>query len=495
MGIAIVDFLAHYKDKVFPVVQALASVGARAYLVGGCVRDMVLGLPLKDLDIEVHDIELEHLQKVLSQFGHVEEVGKKFGVLIILGVSVDWSLPRTDSCGRKPQVIVQPKLNIEEALQRRDLTMNAMAIDLTTVVMDGLDHIAETDIIDPFGGLADIHAKRMRAVDDAFFVQDPLRLLRVMQFVGRFEMTPSPELDALCRRMSLYDEYDNRPLARERIHAEVAKLLLQSKDPSRGFAWMVRIGRATELFPFLQEKYVDQALQLMSSVALRLYGSYPLEKPLRDGVKTPPQGEREGIRAAHPEEHPRCVSKVHPEPCRRDRSGQINLLDCKILLLAAACWPYANAPAPLSMREMLAYVTGSHDEVAAVDVMVRALKSVQTVRDDHEGVIACKKIAAQLGRYASLRLVSYVAWCVYEPACKNLEDTILYHVAQRAGVLDGAEPPLVLGRDLLAWVAAGPELGRMVAKAYQLQIEREMQDKDILIKKVLEDREDKETRE
>lgn len=440
MRIAIEENLFSYRERVYPIVRALADSGGTAYLVGGCVRDMVLGIALKDLDIEVHGVELQILAQVLARFGHVEEIGKKFGVLLVLGLAVDWSLPRTDSSGRKPAVHLQPQLDIKKALHRRDVTMNAMAINLTDVVLHNKSEIDITAIIDPFNGIKDIQERKLRAVDDDFFIQDPLRLLRVMQFIGRFAMQPVPELDALGARMALYDEYDDRPLAQERIHAEVAKLLLLSEQPSLGFAWLLKIGRAEELFPFFnKQEYVVAALQLVDIVVRRT-------KELDDTQRL-------------------------------------------MLLFAALCWPqWHDTAGSGSLRQTLATSTGSHDLIIGVEMILVALKKLLSVDDGDTGKVLCKKVASCLKGHATLALVARFAWCVDEIHVASYENTIIYKLAQAAGVLDGPEVALVQGRDLLDHVAPGPELGRLVALAYQIQLEEGERDKQVLVSRALQQR-------
>lgn len=435
MRIAIVEGLAAYKERIFPIVQSIASGGGTAYLVGGCVRDMVLNLPLKDLDIEVHGLALAHLQGILQRFGIVEEVGKKFGVLLLLGLPVDWSLPREDSSGRKPTVTLQPNLDLTQALRRRDLTMNAMAINLNDIVAYDKKEIALTEIIDPFNGLRDLEARQLCAVDDNFFTQDPLRLLRVMQFIGRFGMQPSDALSALCKKMVLYDTYDNRPLASERMHAEVAKLLLQSKSPSAGLQWIIDIGKSGELFPFLiNQGEVTNALCLVDRMA---------------------------------------------------ESGQgLETFERLTLMFAALCWPHWSKNNSESVRSMLAMCTGSLDLVAAVAAVLIALQQLEHIGDDVSGVVVCKKIAAALKNHTELSVVVLLAAAVYEPSCKDFDQSILFLLIKKAGVLHGAEEPLVLGRDLLEYIEPGPKLGKMVAQAYDIQLEEGIKDKAELIRRI-----------
>lgn len=148
------------------IIDALHEQGAQVYVVGGCIRDCILGIAAKDIDIEVHGLSLEQLHTLLSTFGTVSEAGKSFGVLRLAHSAVEWALPRTDSVGRKPQVILNPALSIAQALERRDLTINALAVDCATF-----------ELVDPFGGFEDLQKRILRSPNLEKFVEDPLRFL------------------------------------------------------------------------------------------------------------------------------------------------------------------------------------------------------------------------------------------------------------------------------------------------------------------------------
>jgi tRNA nucleotidyltransferase (CCA-adding enzyme) len=324
---------------------------------------------------------------------------------------------------------LQPNLDIKKALHRRDLTMNAMAINLTQMVAEQCETIAVEEIIDPFGGLADCQSRTLRAVDDAFFVQDPLRLLRVMQFIGRFEMVTAPELDALCAQMPLYDTYDNRPLARERIQAELVKLLTRAQRPSLGFAWLVKIGRATELFPQLALN--ETTLHLLDRVA----------------------------------------------SCLRDADEE----DCLIMLFTVLC--YASTG---QVRVALHNCTSSQKCIVAVEAILHILPQCKQLASDEHPIVTCKKIAAHVAVHSNLELISIVAWQLFEPTCARVEQTALYRFAQQAAVLYGPEHAIVLGRDLLDQVQPGPQIGALVAAAYEIQITQGLTNKQQLIDRVLD---------
>jgi tRNA nucleotidyltransferase (CCA-adding enzyme) len=481
------------------VLQAYSGQSSVALRCGDMAR---LEGPLKDLDIEVHNIELDELQDVLRGFGHVEEVGKKFGVLLLLGLAIDWSLPRSDSSGRKPQVILQPQLDIKQALQRRDLTMNAMAINLTTVVCDGLEEITMQDIIDPFDGLADIAANQMRAVDDAFFVQDPLRLFRVMQFAGRFCMTPTPELDLLCRGMPLYDTYDDRPLARERIQSEVVKLLLQAPKPSLGFAWLIRIGRAEELFPFLNGNF--EALLVIDRLAPHLRACSADEQVMLFLTALCYRYGEDGSRIEVRDDN---ALKHDDKNCCLDLESRLLDLDINSLKGFAVDSNNRTSSASLSLschsggrsgihskintfnKNFLINCTDSHKTIKAVDLILQILPQLKNLSDNAAGLITIKKIAAQLAMVqASFALVSKLTWCLFESTAFVVEQSLIYRLACHAGVLNRPEKPLVQGRDLLNQISPGPEFGRLLARAYQLQLEEGVRDKSTLIEQVLYER-------
>jgi tRNA nucleotidyltransferase (CCA-adding enzyme) len=203
--------------------------GGRALLVGGSVRDALLGHPSKDLDIEVHGLPLEAVVRILRTLGPVNEVGRAFGVLKVrhAGHELDVSLPRRDQregVGHKGiRATSDPDLGVTEAARRRDLTINAIAYD----------PLADT-FEDPFAGRADLERRLLRAVDPTTFGEDPLRALRVAQFVARFGFAVDPALEALCAEMPLAE------LPSERVRGEVEKLLLKGRHLALGWDFAAR---------------------------------------------------------------------------------------------------------------------------------------------------------------------------------------------------------------------------------------------------------------
>jgi tRNA nucleotidyltransferase (CCA-adding enzyme) len=212
------------------VIDALAAHGGRPFIVGGAVRDALLGLPAKDLDIEVFGLPADVVREVLAASGPVNAVGEAFTVFKLSGLegvegAVDVSLPRRDSKAgpghRGILAVGDPSLSLEEASRRRDFTMNA-------VLLDPL----RGEVHDPHGGARDLAAGILRAVDASHFGEDPLRALRAVQLAARFELAVEPATAALCRSMPL------RELPAERVFGEVEKLLLEARRPSLGLRLM-----------------------------------------------------------------------------------------------------------------------------------------------------------------------------------------------------------------------------------------------------------------
>jgi len=224
------------EEAVRSIARAVAVRGGRAWLVGGCVRDVLLGGPRKDWDLEVYGVAPADLRALLEREHDVVDVGRSFGVLKLKGLPIDVALPRRETKvarGHKGfDIEVDPHLDLRSAAERRDLTVNA-------IYEDPLTH----EIADPLGGRADLDARRLRHASPRF-VEDPLRVLRVMQLAARLRFAVAPETVALCRTLDLAE------LPRERLEEEWRKLLLQGVEPSRGLRFLKESG-ALRFFPEL----------------------------------------------------------------------------------------------------------------------------------------------------------------------------------------------------------------------------------------------------
>jgi tRNA nucleotidyltransferase (CCA-adding enzyme) len=221
-------------DLATAIAHRVRDVSGRALIVGGWVRDRLMGRTCKDLDLEVYGLPVDRLKPLLAEFGSVNTVGESFTVYKV--ADVDVALPRRESrTGRGHrafEVTGDPDLSFVEAARRRDFTINAIAWDPLT-----------GEYIDPFNGRGDIAAKLLRAVDLRTFADDSLRVLRAVQFAARFEFALDDATRQLCRGIALDD------LPSERIWGELEKLLLQAARPSVGLQLALDLGVIDRQFP------------------------------------------------------------------------------------------------------------------------------------------------------------------------------------------------------------------------------------------------------
>lgn len=437
----------------YPLLQTIVAeidrAGGIPLLVGGAVRDILLDRPSKDLDIELYRLSETQAFELLSRFGEVSTVGKSFGVLSLHGMSIDWSLPRSDSPGRKPMVEIDPNLPFVDAMRRRDLTMNAIGINLLT-----------KELIDPFNGENDLKNRVLRTPDAQFFVQDPLRFYRVMQFIGRFEMTPDTQLNEICRTMSLAD------VSRERIEQEFYKLFLQSRAPSAGIRWIASIGRLAELFPEI------------------------------DALRTVLQNEE-----YHPEgdvfEHTMQTIDAGAFIAReRNYESETSLK----LLFAALChdlgktgeqensYGHEITGVPLA-QTLLKKITRAEQIIDAVKKLVRHHLVPFLFVEQGAKAGAYKRLAHNLAPEVTIELLADLALADKRGRNAHSHDPLLIEfpelktfVAQATGarVLQRAEEPILRGRDIMDLVPPGREMGILLQKAYDLQLEQGIVDKERL---------------
>jgi tRNA nucleotidyltransferase (CCA-adding enzyme) len=439
---------------VHSIVAAIHEHKGRALLVGGAVRDMVMGLQVKDLDIEVYGLSAEELENVLKKFGPVSTVGKAFGVLRLHRLDVDWSLPRADSPGRKPTVVVDPFMPIEVAARRRDLTMNAMSLDLMT-----------EELIDPCGGLKDIKNKILRTPDARFFVQDPLRFYRVMQFIGRFEMEPDDTLNALCKSM------DVSHVSRERIEQEFKKLLLHARRPSLGIRWLHAIDRLHDVLP-----------ELAATV----------------GVKQSPQWHPEGEVFEHTMQSLDAAAVIVQK--------YDNDFDKMVLLYAALCHDLGKATTTIEVdgviksighekdskrltRIMMKRITHDADLINAVSSLVLYHMLPLQLTSSNAKLPAYKRLANKLAH--NVNMLMLIDLCIadkrgrnskgHEPLTGDFPDIALFlEKTKAAEVTVSRVAPILKGADLFDIVKPGPQMGKLLAAAYEKQIAEGITDKKIL---------------
>jgi tRNA nucleotidyltransferase (CCA-adding enzyme) len=427
------------------IAQAVKAASGRALIVGGYVRDRLLGIEAKDLDIEVFGIPADRLPSLLAPFGRVQAVGQSFPVFKV--GTIDVSLPRRESkTGRGHKgftVHGDPALSFEDAARRRDFTINAM----------GWDPLS-SEYLDPFGGRDDLSARRLRVVDSRSFGDDSLRVLRGVQLAARFSLDVDAETRALFRTIPLDD------LPGERIWGEVEKLLLQAPRPSRGFALALDIGVVDALLPEL--------------------------RPL---VGCPQE----------PEWHPEGDVWIHTLLVIDEARGGIDTLsraEQVAIMLGAVCHDLGKPPTTAvidgRIRSLGHEEAGVPIATALLDRLnVHAIDGVD-VRRDILGIVAHHlKPGAwfkagdvgdgafrRLAQKVNLELLARVARADCMGRGGGFDCSAMDWFRERArslGVEHQPPAPILLGRHLIALgVTPGPEMGRLLKQIYERQLDGEI---------------------
>lgn len=225
-----------YPQSLNTIFNKLYKHNIQPVIVGGYIRDALLGIPSNDIDIELYGIDsLQKIEKILQEFGKLNSVGKSFGVckLLYKNLDLDFSLPRKDNkiaSGHQGfQITIDTHLDFKTAASRRDFTINAIGYD-----------VKNRKILDPYHGREDLEKKILKAVDNEKFQEDPLRVLRAIVFATRFTMTLEDSLLFTCKEMIRKKILEELP--KERIFQELKKLLIKSKNPSKGFYLLKELG-------------------------------------------------------------------------------------------------------------------------------------------------------------------------------------------------------------------------------------------------------------
>lgn len=446
-------------DPDFAVVREAAglvrSLGGRAWLVGGCVRDALLGRPCHDFDLEVYGVPADRLEAALAARWPLDRVGASFGVVKLRHHDVDVALPRRENrlgAGHRDFAIASdPWLSPSEAAARRDFTVNAVMADPLTF-----------EILDPHGGVGDLRAGVLRHVSE-HFAEDPLRVLRGMQFLARLPfLSPAPELVAICASMV------QDALPRERLAGEWEKLLLQGEAPSRGLAFLRACGW------------------------LRFYP----ELAALVGVPQDPVFHPEGDVWTH------TLLALDAAAALRGRRGAPSRDDSLALSLAALCHDLGK-PAATARGEDGRWHAYDHENlgVAPARAFVARLWNQEWIADlvsklveghmrpiplvlDGAGDRAYRRLAVQVGR---LDLLADLAECDVRATTAPGGDpdahptlAVVRSFRERCAALAVAhEPPkpVVLGRDLVArGLEPGPSFGPILAACYEAQLAGEIRD-------------------
>lgn len=443
--------------EVVRLCEAVRDAGGRAMLVGGSVRDQLLGIESKDFDVEVYGLEPAHLRGILERIGQVNTVGEHFSVYKVVvypartgddtarqalcaepasqqRFEIDVSIPRRESkSGRGHRGFViegDPSMSFEDAARRRDFTINAILLDPLT-----------DERVDPYGGREDLKQRILRAVAADTFIEDSLRVLRAVQLAARFEMTIEAKTLALCRMIGLSD------LPRERIWGEIGKLLTLAERPSIGLDVAFELGVFDKLFPelhgLISRPSVFTHTKLALDEAVKLLHDLPKPKRLAVMLAT------------------LCHDLREPEPTEIG-SGK------------AAGGNKVGREAVRSVLDKLGlFGIGGYD----VRSLVLALVSEQL---KPRAFYRCRETTTEgdfrrLAQRLDLDLLYRVAKACAKArgsAYSSVAEDWFIERARALGVEHGPPYPLLQGRHLLeAGFEPGPEMGRLLRRVYELQLD------------------------
>jgi len=429
------------------ILEKINEVGGRSYFVGGCVRDEILCIENKDIDIEVFNVDIQKLIKILSEFGKVDVVGQSFGVIKLTtnDNDYDFSLPRRDSkigVGHKDfEVVVDSTMTIEEAAKRRDFTFNSISKD-----EDG-------NVVDPFNGIDDLNKKILRHTSE-YFSDDPLRVLRGFQFCGRFDLIADISTIRLCKNIK--DSFSS--LSKERFWEEFKKWALKSTNHKAGLDFLV------------MTHWID---------------NFP---ELRDILGVPQELE------FHPEgcvyTHTCYVVNAMNDICLRENiSGERKL----ILILAALCHDLGKATTTVYRKGRIS--APSHD-VEGGPLTRSFLNRIKCPNEIIEKVVplvenhmvhlndaskrSVNRLSVKIGKASILDLVLLIEadHSGRPPKEKKMPEKArkMLEIAIELGVQNEKPKKIVSGKDILQYIPEGKDLGIILNYLYSKQLECKFHD-------------------
>lgn len=450
------DGHTHIPHQLETLLKKLPS-DARPYFVGGCVRDGLLGLPVKDYDLEIFGVPFDDLMRILKTCGRTDTVGKSFGVIKWTpqkGQTFDIALPRMETkSGRGHRgfdVIADPNLTTTEAAARRDFTINAIMYDPI-----------RQEMIDPFGGRKDLENKILRHTSPAFS-EDPLRVLRGMQFAGRFGLTGHSDTLKLCR--SIKDQFEE--LAPERVWEEWRKWATLSRHPSMGLAFL-DVSGWLEHFPELN--------------AMKGVPQDPIWHPEGDVWQ----------HTCH------CCNALVTLPAWEETESEQDRLVWMLAILLHDTGKTSTTE-QVEKEGKTRIVSPGHDKVSAnlADEFLLRMKAPNNIRERiiplvaqhmiHMGTVtdrAVRRLAKRLEPETIPSLCTVMtADAMGRPPLSKTIPSHIQEIQQRAeelDVLSNAPAPFLKGRDLIALgIEPGKQMGEWLKQGYELQLEGELENRE-----------------
>jgi tRNA nucleotidyltransferase (CCA-adding enzyme) len=437
------------------IIRELQAAGHHAVVVGGAVRDALLGLKPKDFDIEVYGIAYDKLADILSRHGHIDLVGKSFGVVKMSGEDgavYDFAIPRRDSKTglhhRDFRATFDPSITPREAAGRRDFTINAIAFDPVS-----------GDILDFFGGCEDLSSRTLRATSAAFS-EDPLRVLRGLQLACRFDLAIEPKTAEMCREIA--DQYHT--IARERIAEEFMKWAAKSSRPGRIFEYLERTGWGVHFAEIHRLAGVPQDPEWHPEGDVDIHTGLVVDAAARVADREGLEGDARAVLvfSALCHDFAKATNTV-----KRERGGRMRW----------SAYGHEVDGGPMARR----FLERIGIKASIVDQVVKLVEShmVTTSMGESPTPRAVRRLAVRLQPASVAQLVRLIEadYSGRPPLPVGVPEGAarLKALAESQDVVDGPQPPLILGRHVLPYFdnRPGKHIGEVTAAAYEAQADGE----------------------
>jgi tRNA nucleotidyltransferase (CCA-adding enzyme) len=421
------------------------DAGGNLLMVGGSVRDLIWREYPKELDFEARGLSVEEIKSLLSPHFKCNEVGKAFGVLKIKGQPIEIALPRTEiktGSGHKGfSIDVDPNLPFEEAVLRRDFTINAIGLNPLT-----------DELFDPCRGRQDIADRILSHVGPAF-KEDPLRVLRGMQFIARFQLTPKPSTIDICQSM------DMENLAPERIYEEWKKLILKGVNLTEGLNFLQDTGWVKYFPELLALIGCDQEPEWHPEGDVWVHTLHCMDAFAQERVGDDWEDLVVGLAVL-------CHDLGKPLTTNIGKDGRIRS-------------PMHEAKGEEPTRSFLSRLTTQVDLHEQVVPLVRRHLSPRTFYKDQAGDGAIRRLANKVKRIDRLVRVAAADIAGRPPRKDEFpEGPWLLQRAEELKVKDSAPQPIILGRHLIEHgLRPGPAFGPILKQCFEAQLDGAFQNR------------------
>ena len=435
--------------------RAFEAEGGRLFVIGGWVRDAVHGRQAKDLDLEVYGLAAEQIEAILAPEGFTPPVGRNFAVWRHTAEGIDVAQPRLDD-----DTAADPTAAFARAAIGRDLRINAMAFD----PLDGT-------VLDPLGGREDLATGTMRCADPRTFGEDPLRVLRVARLAVALEMEPDAELVEVCRGL------DPSAIPVERLASELDRILLELPRPWRAIEWLDRMGQLEVFAPLAALKGVPQDPEWHPEGDVYVHTGMVVDRAAAIAREEALDGEQRAVLLWSA----LCHDLGKPATTEIGEDGRVR------------SYAHDEESAAIARAWLTSLRLGSR-RIDAVAVLVRYHLAPALYVNNGAKARGYRRLARKLEAggvtpvdLERLARADHLGRTTPDALADRFDEGEVFLAAARDAFVErGPRPDVVRAATLMQrGIEAGPALGRLLARARELQDETGIQDEAALVERVL----------